>query len=98
MRKLDIIKAIHQRMGFSYRQSAQLVNTTFDIIKTVLQKGETVKIASFGRFSVREKKERMVQVPKTSTFVPIPARKVITFKLSRVLRDAINEIPKAGNS
>jgi integration host factor subunit alpha len=98
MKKKDIIEAVHQQMGFSKRETAKLVETTFDIIKASLQRGEAVKLSSFGRFSVRNKRERNVKIPKTNTFVTIPARKVVTFKLSRVLRDAINEIHRARNS
>lgn len=98
MKKKDIVEAVHQQIGFSKRETAKLVETTFDIIKASLQKGEAVKISSFGRFSVRNKKERVVKIPKTDTFVTIPARKVVTFKLSHVLRDAINAIYRTRNS
>ena len=98
MKKKDIIEAVYQQIGFSKRETAKLVETTFDIIKASLQKGESVKISSFGGFLVWNKKERVVKIPKTDTFVTIPARKVVTFKLSRVLRDAINAIYRARNS
>ncbi len=98
MKKKDIIEAVHERLGFSKRETARLVESTFDIIKTSLQKGEEVKVSSFGKFSVREKKERLVKMPKTGITVTIPARKVVTFKLSRVLRDAINDAHRARNS
>ena len=98
MKKKDIIEAVHQQIGFSRRETAKLVETALDIIKASLQKGEAVKLSSFGRFSVRKKQERNVKIPKTDTVVTIPARKVVTFKLSRVLRDAINATYRTGNS
>ncbi len=98
MKKKDIIEAVHERLGFSKRETARLVESTLDIMKASLQEGEEVKISSFGKFSVREKKERLVKMPRTDTTVTIPARKVVTFKLSRVLRDAINDAHRARNS
>jgi integration host factor subunit alpha len=55
-----------------------------------LEKGETVKISSFGTFSVRDKKLRMGRNPKTGEEVPIAPRRVITFRASHVLKDQIN--------
>ncbi|MFH1675182.1 MAG: integration host factor subunit alpha [Pseudomonadota bacterium] len=98
MKKKDIIEAVHERLGFSKRETARLVESTLDIIKASLQEGEEVKISSFGKFSVREKKERLVKMPKTGVEITIPARKVVTFKLSCVLRDAINDAHRTRNS
>jgi integration host factor subunit alpha len=98
MKKKDIIDAVHGRLGFSKRETARLVETTLDVVKSALQRGEPVKISSFGRFTVREKQKRVGRMPGTDTRVIIPARKVVTFKLSRVLRDAINDVHRAGNS
>ena len=56
-----------------------------------LVRGETVKISSFGTFSVRQKNERVGRNPKTGTEVPIPPRRVLVFRPSHVLKDRINE-------
>jgi integration host factor subunit alpha len=52
--------------------------------------GDTVKISSFGSFSVREKGERIGRNPKTGVEVPISPRKVLVFRASHVLKDRIN--------
>ena len=55
-------------------------------------RGESVKISSFGTFSVREKAQRIGRNPKTGEEVPIPPRRVLVFRASRVLKDRINRL------
>jgi integration host factor subunit alpha len=57
---------------------------------SALSDGETVKISSFGSFSIRQKSQRMGRNPKTGEEVPILPRKVIIFKPSHVLKNRIN--------
>ncbi|MFH1075940.1 MAG: integration host factor subunit alpha [Pseudomonadota bacterium] len=90
MKKQDIIEKVHEQLGFSKRQTTQLVEEAFTIIKDALRRGEQVKISSFGKFSVRHKLASQGRVPKTGVSVTIPAHKVVTFKISRILRDALN--------
>ena len=60
-------------------------------MSTALARGETVKISSFGSFSVRQKGQRIGRNPKTGEEVPILPRKVLVFRPSQVLKSQINE-------
>ena len=91
MNKKDIVEAIHQRIGFSKRETSAIVEAGFDLLKTALAEGDTVMITGFGRFSVREKKARRGRNPQTGESITIPGRKVVTFKASRVLKGRISE-------
>ncbi|MCK4390235.1 MAG: integration host factor subunit alpha [Desulfobacterales bacterium] len=91
MNKKTIVEAIHQKVGFSRRETAAIVDAAFELLKTALAKGEPVMISAFGKFSVRERKARKGRNPQTGETVTIPARKVVTFKTSRVLKERINE-------
>jgi integration host factor subunit alpha len=71
-------------------QSAQIIDTLFELIKQSLQNGEDVLISEFGRFSVKEKQARTGRNPQTGKSMTLSQRKVVTFKCSRVLRKKIN--------
>jgi len=88
--RADLTDAIYRSLGISRNESAMFVERILEEISASLERGETVKISSFGTFSVRDKKERMGRNPKTGEEVPITPRRVITFRASHVLKDQIN--------
>jgi integration host factor subunit alpha len=90
MTKADMVEKIYEKIGFSKKESAELVETVFDIIKTTLEQGEKIKIAGFGNFVVKEKADRRGRNPQTGDEIIITARKILTFKPSQVLKTAIN--------
>ena len=82
----DIIEAISDNVGVSLSESSLLIEEIFEFILNELEKGEDVKISSFGTFSVRHKKSRIGRNPKTGIEVPITERNVVTFSSSNVLK------------
>ena len=90
MTKIDIIQNVHEKLGFSKKDSSDIVESVFDLIKDCLGKGERVKISGFGNFMVKEKRARRGRNPQTGQEISIPARRVLTFKSSQVLRKALN--------
>jgi integration host factor subunit alpha len=91
MTKADIVdKVCEQVGGFSKKEAADLVDQVFDTMKAVLESGEKIKISGFGNFVVREKKPRPGRNPQTGQEITIDARRVLTFKPSNVLKDALN--------
>ena len=90
MTKADIIEALHQKVGYSKKEAADLVEMIFDTIKETLARGEKIKISGFGNFVVRDKKERVGRNPQTGEAIKISARRVLTFKPSQVLREDVN--------
>ncbi len=91
MTKADIVETIYERVGFSKKESAELVETVFDVIKDALVGGEKVKFSGFGNFIVREKNARKGRNPQTGAEIQLEARRVLTFKPSLVLKNALNE-------
>lgn len=89
--RADLTDAIYRSLGVSRNESAEFVERILEEVAACLERGETVKISSFGTFSVREKKMRMGRNPKTGEEVPISPRRVISFRASNVLKDQINE-------
>ncbi|GJL92282.1 MAG: integration host factor subunit alpha [Hyphococcus sp.] len=88
--RADLTDAVYRSLGISRNESSAFVERILDEVAQTLEKGETVKISSFGTFSVRDKKLRMGRNPKTGEEVPIEPRRVITFRASHVLKDQIN--------
>jgi len=99
--KMGIIEAVCENVGgFLKRESAEVVEAFFDIIKESLERGETVKIAGFGNFVVRDKKARVGRNPQTGEELIISARRVVTFKASELLKKKMAEkaAPEAGGA
>ena len=86
----QLSEAVYQEVGLSRNESAQLVESVLAEVSDRLVQGETVKISSFGSFSIRHKGERTGRNPRTGEEVPIKARRVLVFKASHVLKDSIN--------
>ena len=82
----DIIEAISDNVGLSFTDASIIIEEIFEFILNELEKGEDVKISSFGTFSVRHKRPRIGRNPKTGIEVPITERNVVTFSSSNVLK------------
>ncbi|MBI5657907.1 MAG: integration host factor subunit alpha [Geobacter sp.] len=90
MTKADIVEKIYEKVGFSKKESAELVEMVFDIIKGTLEDGDKIKIAGFGNFVVKSKADRRGRNPQTGEEITITARKILTFKPSQVLKSSLN--------
>jgi len=96
MTKAEIVEQIYEQVGFSKKESAELVEKVFETIKETLSRGEKVKISGFGNFVVREKNARKGRNPQTGEEILLEARRVLTFKPSLVLKNVLNEEPVEG--
>ena len=90
MTKAEIVEQIYEKVGFSKKESAELVERVLVIIKETLKEGEKVKISGFGNFVVREKNARKGRNPQTGEEIRLDARRVLTFKPSLVLKNTLN--------
>ena len=82
----DIIEAISDNVGLSLSESSEIIEEIFKFILDELEKGEDVKISSFGTFSVRHKRSRIGRNPKTGVEAPITERNVVTVSSSNVMK------------
>ncbi len=96
--RADLTDAVYRSLGVSRNESSHFVERILEEICAALERGESVKISSFGTFSVRDKKMRMGRNPKTGEEVPITPRRVITFRASHVLKDHINNALQRENA
>jgi len=96
--RAHLSEAVYQEVGLSRNESAELVEAVLDEIAGRLVRGDTVKISSFGSFSVRQKGGRIGRNPKTGEEVPIEPRRVLVFRPSHVLKERINTNPAGAGS
>lgn len=88
--RMDLSEAVFREVGLSRNESADLVETVLGHVSDALVSGESVKISSFGTFSVRDKNERIGRNPKTGEEVPIAPRRVLTFRPSHLMKDRVD--------
>jgi integration host factor subunit alpha len=88
--RVDLYEAVYRKVGLSRTESATFVELVLKEIADCLERGETVKLSSFGSFVVRKKGQRIGRNPKTGKEVPIPPRRVMVFKPSTIFKQRIN--------
>ena len=88
--KMDIIQKIADECGFSKLEASEYVELFFDVIKDALEKGENVRISGFGNFILRDKRQRIGRNPQTGEAIQISPRRVMSFKISQILKEAMN--------
>jgi integration host factor subunit alpha len=90
MRKADIAEELFKQVGISKNEASDIVEFVLNLLKSVLQKGESVKIAGFGNFVVRSKGARKGRNPRTGEEIGITPRRVVTFRPSQVFKKYVN--------
>ena len=89
MTKAEIARIVHERVGLTKKESAEIVESVLNVICDSLEQGENVKLSGFGHFMVREKHARRGRNPKTGTDITIEPRSVVTFRASPLLKEKL---------
>jgi integration host factor subunit alpha len=89
--KIQIVESIQNQTSFSKSRSSEILETLLEIIKSTLASGEEVLVSGFGKFCVKEKRERKGRNPATGEDLMLEPRKVVTFRCSGKLRETVNE-------
>lgn len=89
--KADIVERLYERVGLPKQEVSDVVESVFDLIKRRLEQGEKIKISGFGNFTVRTKQARRGRNPQTGETITLPGRRVLSFKASPLLKDALNQ-------
>jgi integration host factor subunit alpha len=91
MTRAEIAGSLYSKVGgFSRKESADLVDLVFEMMKDTLGKGEKIKVSGFGNFVLRDKRERPGRNPQTGEPTIINARRVLTFRVSKIFQQALN--------
>ena len=86
----ELANAVHKHIGLSHNESAQLVSSVLEEVASSLEQGDSVKLSSFGTFSVHSKNERVGRNPKTGVEARISPRRVLSFRPSNLMKKRIN--------
>ena len=89
--RVELYDAVYRKVGLSRSESSGLVELVLREIPDSVARGETVKLSSFGTFTVRQKGERIGRNPKTGAEAPISPRRVVVFKASAIMKQQIND-------
>lgn len=90
MTKKELSEKIHRKIGLSKRESAEIVEYFFELLKNDLTAGNGIKLPRYGSFRVQQRKARKGRNPSTGETIEIGSRKAVVFKPSRFLRDAMD--------
>ena len=88
--KIEMVDSIANQIGYTMNYSSEIIETLLEIMKKTLESGEDVLISGFGKFCVKEKRERKGRNPATGQDMILKPRKVVTFKCSGKLREKLN--------
>lgn len=88
--RAELVDSMIREVGLSRADCARFLSDLLTLIEERVVAGDPVKIARFGNFSVRDKRERVGRNPKTGEEAAISARRVVTFKASSLLKDMAN--------
>ena len=88
--KAQIVDSVSGQIGFTQKHSFEILETLLEIMKKILETGDDVLVTNFGKFCVKEKRERRGRNPSTGEDMMMRSRKVLTFRCSGKLRKKIN--------
>ena len=88
--RADLTESVYRNIGLSRNESSELVEAVLEEVCACLEKGEEVKLSSFGTFTVQSKTERVGRNPKTLVEAIITPRRVLSFRPSHILKDRVD--------
>jgi len=88
--KTNLIDSVYEQVAIPKYQSSWVVEALLEIMKKTMESGEDIMISGFGKFCVKDKKERKGRNPDTGSDMKLRARRVVVFKCARVLREKMN--------
>ena len=92
MKKADLVNKVAENLEVSKKQTEEVINEFIEVIKGALQEGEDVKLVGFGNFEIKEQGERVARDPRDpNKVINIPAKKVVKFKISKKLKNILDE-------
>ena len=96
--RADLAEAVFQKVGLPRNESAEIVELVLREIVVSLERGDPVKLSSFGSFGIRDKGQRIGRNPKTGQEVPITPRRVLVFRARNIMKQRINESLSRGKT
>ncbi len=96
--RVNMAESLFNELGLSRTEARELVESFFEEQAASLAVGKQVKLSGFGNFGLRDKNERPGRNPKTGEKIPIPARRVVTFRAGDKLKARMEAYAGPGNN
>jgi nucleoid DNA-binding protein len=94
MTKRELVNIIADDTGITQQSVYLVIQKTLDAITDSLVKGDTIEFRDFGVFTVKTRKARLGRNPnKPANTVPIPPRRVVTFKPGKAMKSKVLKVP-----
>ncbi len=90
MNKSELVEALSDEKGLTYKNSEGIVNLIFDSMAETLTQGDRIEIRGFGSFVVKEYKPYTGRNPKTGELIDVKAKKLPFFKVGKELREMVD--------
>ena len=90
MNKSELIDALAEKKGLTYKKAEEIVNSVFDDIVAALKNGDKVNISGFGTFAVSHRKARTGRNPKTGETIQIASSRAARFKAGKGLKESLS--------
>ncbi len=93
MTKRDLVVRVASKLGITQSDVARIVEATFDTISQTLADGKRWELRDFGVFEVKTRASRIGRNPRTGDQVPVPERKVVTFRPGKKMKELVSSTP-----
>lgn len=87
MNNKEVISELSRKLGYTNKDTSQLVSSVIGVMTQELQDGNNIAIQGFGTFEVKKKLERISINPATQQRMLIPPKLVLTYKPSVTLKE-----------
>ena len=89
MNKTELVASVAEKSGISKKDAEKAVNAVIDSIIEAVSAGDKVQVIGFGRFEVRDRKEKKIRNPRTKEEIIIPATKIPVFKAGKMFKESV---------
>ncbi len=91
MTKRELVIRVANMLGMTQSDVAKIIEGTFDTISRTLAEGQRWELRDFGVFEVKTRASRIGRNPRTGDQVPVPERRVVTFRPGKKMKELIAE-------
>jgi integration host factor alpha subunit len=98
MTKRELVIRVANKLGLTQSEVAKIIEQTFDTISEALASGERWELRDFGVFEVKTRASRIGRNPRTGDQVPVPERKVVTFRPGKKMKEVVSNTSASSDS
>lgn len=93
MTKRELVIRVANSLGMTQSDVSRIIENTFDTLAKSLAQGERWELRDFGVFEVKIRASRIGRNPRTGDEVPVPERRVVTFRPGKQMKKLVTSTP-----